>query len=53
MPLVKVEMLEGGNREYKQAILDGLHSEIEKVIDDFGVQITIYDTIDFTAARKP
>lgn len=28
MPLVKVEMVEGRSREYKQAILDGIHNAL-------------------------
>ena len=34
MPLVKVEIIEGRNREYKQAILDGIHNAL---IDAFKI----------------
>lgn len=41
MPLVKVEMMEGRSREYKQAILDGIHNalvEAFKIPDDDRIQ---------------
>lgn len=41
MPLVKVEIIEGRDREYKQAILDGIHSALVdafKIPDDDRIQ---------------
>lgn len=41
MPLVKVEIIEGRSREYKKAILDGIHNalvEVFKIPDDDRIQ---------------
>lgn len=37
----------------EEAARNKFFSEIEQVIDDFGGQITLYDTIDLQLARKP